>query len=312
MSGIQVRGLGKSFAGRRVLADVSFDVPAGRVTGLLGPNGSGKSTTLRRIVGLVEGDGDALVDGTPVAHLASVGHRLGVLLDDRGFHPRRAGRDHLRMLAAATGTADARVDQVLHDVGLGSAGSRQVRTYSLGMRQRLGLASALLTRPDLLILDEPSNGLDPGGLVWLREMLASLAAEGVAVLVATHFLTGVHEIIDDVVVLRDGRLLAAEPVGRFVARFDSHEVVVSADDLDALTQALRCAGATVQRRRARLLVAGLSMDEVGRTAHRSGVAVTSLSGGATLENAYLQACHGPTEARPPSIIARTAHVAAAC
>ncbi len=294
MATVHVEGLTKDFGSTRVVDDVGFTASHGRITGLLGPNGSGKSTTLRMMLGLVLGDGSATVDGVELHRLPDRASRVGALLDDRGFHPRRSGRQHLRMLAAATHTSDRRVDAMLDRVGLTGAADRPVRTFSLGMRQRLGLASALLTDPEILLLDEPSNGLDPLGLAWLRRALAELAGNGVTVVIASHFLAEVHEIIDDVVVIDHGRVVVESPVGDFVRRFASEEVVVSTDDLAALAGALRRSGAEVDAYRAHLRVTGLPRDQVGRIAHDLGAVVTELSATTTtLEAAYVLACHGP-------------------
>ena len=207
---IAARGLTKSFDGMTAVDDLSFEVVPGRVTAFVGPNGAGKSTTLRMLVGLVTPDaGTASILGMPYGSLDRPTATVGAVLDATSFHPLRSGRDHLRVMAAASGFDDGRVDDVLDEVGLAAAAGRKAGKYSLGMRQRLGLAGALLGDPDVLILDEPSNGLDPHGIRWLRTTLKAFAAQGRAVLVSTHLLGEIAETADDVIVIDRGRLVAA-------------------------------------------------------------------------------------------------------
>jgi ABC-2 type transport system ATP-binding protein len=207
---IAARGLTKVFGGITAVDDLTFEVVPGRVTAFVGPNGAGKSTTLRMLLGLVAPDaGTATILGMPYASLERPAATVGAVLEADSFHPLRTGRDHLRVLAAASGFDDDRIDEVLDDVGLEVAAGRRVGKYSLGMRQRLGLASALLGDPDVLVLDEPSNGLDPHGIRWLRTTLRSFAGRGKAVLVSTHLLGEMAETADDVIVIDQGRLVAA-------------------------------------------------------------------------------------------------------
>jgi ABC-2 type transport system ATP-binding protein len=209
---VAVLGLTKSFGPTAAVADLSFTVPAGQVTGFLGPNGSGKTTTLRMALGLVAPTaGQVLIGGVPYDRLAQPRRRVGALLDATGFHPGRRARDHLRVLAAAAGLPDARADEVLDQVGLAGDGGRRVRQFSLGMRQRLGIAAALLGDPPVLLLDEPANGLDPAGVAWLRGLLR-LAGQGRAVLVASHGLSEVAQTVDQVVIVSAGRLRFAGPL----------------------------------------------------------------------------------------------------
>jgi ABC-2 type transport system ATP-binding protein len=207
---IAARGLTKAFGGITAVDDLTFEVVPGRVTAFVGPNGAGKSTTLRMLLGLVTPDaGTASILGMPYTSLERPATTVGAVLDAESFHPLRTGRDHLRVLAAASRFDDDRVDEVLDDVGLAAAARRKVGKYSLGMRQRLGLASALLGDPDVLVLDEPANGLDPHGIRWLRATLRSFAGRGKAVLVSTHLLGEIAETADDVIVIDRGRLVAA-------------------------------------------------------------------------------------------------------
>lgn len=213
MAEIEVHGLTKTFGRVTAVRDVSFTAPAGKVTGFLGPNGSGKTTTLRMVLGLVRPSaGEALIGGVPYGRLARPRRSVGALLEATGFHPGRRAREHLRVIATAGGLPDRRVDEVLDQVDLGSSASRRVREFSLGMRQRLGVAAALLADPDVLLLDEPANGLDPAGIAWLRGLLRSLAAEGRTILVASHVLSEIAQTADHVVIVSTGRLRFAGPL----------------------------------------------------------------------------------------------------
>ena len=207
MADVSIRGLTKHFGPVRAVEDLTFEVPAGRITGFLGPNGAGKTTTLRMALGLVRPTaGVALIDGSPYADLPNPRRVVGAVLEATGFHGGRRGRDHLRVLAQQAGVPDSRVDEVLELVELTAAADRRVGGYSLGMRQRLGLASALLGDPAVLILDEPANGLDPPGIAWLRELLRELAADGRAILVSSHVLSEVSQTVDQVVIMHEGQL----------------------------------------------------------------------------------------------------------
>ena len=213
-AGVEVRGLTKTFGRVTAVDEMSFTAPAGRVTGFLGPNGSGKTTTLRMVLGLVRPDaGEALIGGVRYDRLDQPRRCVGALLEATGFHPGRRARDHLRVLADAAQVPDRRVDEVLDQVDLTSAARRRVREFSLGMRQRLGLAAALLGDPRVLILDEPANGLDPAGIAWLRGLLRGLADEGRTVLVASHVLSEVAQTADHVVIVSEGQLRFDGPLG---------------------------------------------------------------------------------------------------
>jgi ABC-2 type transport system ATP-binding protein len=213
MTEVEVRGLAKTFGRVTAVREISFTAPPGNVTGFLGPNGSGKTTTLRALLGLVRPSaGEALIGGVAYGRLARPRRSVGALLEATGFHPGRRARDHLLVLAAAGGMPDRRVDEVLGQVGLASAASRRVREFSLGMRQRLGLAAALLGDPPVLLLDEPANGLDPAGIVWLRGLLRGLASEGRTVVVASHVLGEVAQTADRVVIVTAGELRFAGPL----------------------------------------------------------------------------------------------------
>ena len=211
---VEVRGLTKTFGRVTAVRGMSFTAPPGKVTGFLGPNGSGKTTTLRIVLGLVRPDaGGALIGGVPYGRLARPRRTVGALLEASGFHPGRRARDHLLVLADAAGVAGTRVDEVLGQVGLAAAADRRVREFSLGMRQRLGLAGALLGDPQVLLLDEPANGLDPAGIAWLRGLLRGLADDGRTVIVASHVLSENAQTADHVVIVSDGQVRFAGALG---------------------------------------------------------------------------------------------------
>jgi ABC-2 type transport system ATP-binding protein len=211
---IQLTNVRKRFGKVTAVDDISLDVEAGRVTALLGPNGAGKTTTLRLLLGLVRPDaGRALINGRPYAELTAPRSTVGVALGSECFHPGRSGRNHLRVVARAAAISDVRVDEVLELVELGDASRRRVSGYSLGMRQRLGLATALLGEPEILIADEPANGLDPEGIAWLRGFLRAIADEGRTVVVSSHLLAEVARTADHVVVISAGRLRFDGPLG---------------------------------------------------------------------------------------------------
>jgi ABC-2 type transport system ATP-binding protein len=221
---IEVRGLTKTFGRVTAVRDVSFTAHAGMVTGLLGPNGSGKTTTLRIALGLVRATaGEALIGGVRYGSLDRPRRVVGAMLESTGFHPGRRARDHLRVLAAADEIPDRRVDEVLDLSGLNDSASRPVRQFSLGMRQRLGLAAAMLGDPQVLVLDEPANGLDPDGAAWLRATLRDLARQGRTVVVASHVLGEVTRTVDHVVILSAGELRFAGPLSEIGQTNDALE-----------------------------------------------------------------------------------------
>jgi len=213
MTDVTACGLAKTFGRMTVVRDMSFTAPAGKITGFLGPNGSGKTTTLRMTLGLVQPTrGTALIGGVPYDQLDHPRRRVGALLEATGFHPGRRARDHLRVLAAAERIPDRRVEEVLGQVDLTEAADRRVRGFSLGMRQRLGIAAALLGDPDVLILDEPVNGLDPAGIAWLRGLLRRLAAEGRTIVLASHLLGEIAQTASHVLIVSAGQLRFAGPL----------------------------------------------------------------------------------------------------
>jgi ABC-2 type transport system ATP-binding protein len=218
---IEIRGLVKRFGAVQAVNDLSFDVEQGSVTGFLGSNGAGKTTTLRILLGLVAADaGTALIKSQPYAELSNPMHQVGVALEASGFYPSRTARAHLRILALTAGVDPSRAQDVLELVHLADAADRPVGGFSLGMRQRLGLAGALLADPEILILDEPANGLDPEGVRWLRDLLRAFAAEGGTVLVSSHILAEVAQTVDHVVIVDHGRLARQGPLKELTADND--------------------------------------------------------------------------------------------
>jgi ABC-2 type transport system ATP-binding protein len=296
-STIQARGLTKRFGSTLAVDNLSFTVEPGTVTGLLGPNGAGKSTTLHLMLGLVRGGGRTLFEGRPYQELACPMRVVGAMLEARALHPRRSARNHLRMLAAAARVPDRRVDQVLDQVGLSPVAHRRAGGFSLGMAQRLGLAAALLGEPRALLLDEPANGLDPHGMVWLRELLRAQAAQGRAVLVSSHLLAEMQLLADHLLVIGRGRLLADEPTDRLLGHGRRSSVLVRSPDADRLAGLLAGQGATVRRTGAgELAVFGVSTRVVGELAHQHGLRLHELaSRSASLEAAFLELVDGEAE-----------------
>src|SRR3954464_10500961 len=289
MAPVEIRGLSKSFGDVAVVKNVSFDVEAGRVTGFLGPNGAGKSTTLRALLGLVRpSSGSATFDGVAYDELERPSARVGVVLEDASFHPGRTARNHLRVLAATGEVPASRVDEVLSAVGLDGAADRRVKGYSTGMRQRLAIAAALLGDPEVLILDEPTNGLDPPGIAWTRRLLREQAAGGRAVLVSSHVLAEVAQSVDDIVVIADGILRARGSLQQVLGGDDEPASRVRAQDPVRMSRALERRGHRVQREGDVLLVLGATPEQVGEIASRERVPVLGLATRAkSLEEAFL-------------------------
>jgi ABC-2 type transport system ATP-binding protein len=274
---IVVDQLTKVFRGKvRAVDRLSFTVEPGSVTGFLGPNGAGKTTTLRMVLGLVHPtSGAATIGGVPYRRLHAPGRVVGAALESSSFHPARTGRNHLRVLATVAGVPAGRADEVLELVGLRDAGRRKVRGYSMGMRQRLGLAAALLGDPRVVVLDEPANGLDPDGIRWLRGLLRHLAGEGRTVLVSSHQLNEVQEVADRVVILDHGRLVQSGSIAELTAGTDS--VVVRTPNPAAMHTALT--GQPVQVEQpdpSTLRIRGLSAEQVGHLAFTGGVELHEL------------------------------------
>lgn len=290
MALIEARSLGKSYGGTRAVNDLSFVVRPGSVTGFLGPNGSGKSTTMRLMLGLDRGDGQTTFDGVTFDQLDQPMRHVGALLEAKPFHPTRRARNHLRMLAASNGITDGRVDEVLELVGLQTVSGGKPGKFSLGMGQRLGIASALLGDPHTLILDEPSNGLDPQGIQWLRTLLKHLAGEGRSVFVSSHLLQEMAVLADELVVIGRGQMLANGPVQDFISHSRLGSVEVRTPDGAVLQPALAAIGAQTTFADGTLTVRGVTAEQIGDAAHASGARLHQLTTHqATLEEAFLEA-----------------------
>ncbi len=291
---IEVQELSKRYGKTQAVARLSFTVEPGTITGFLGPNGAGKSTTLRSVLGLVHPDsGGATVLGVPYAQLDRPLHRVGAVLEASEVHPGRSGRNHLRVQAAAAGIPASRADEVLALVELTAAGRKRVKGYSLGMRQRLGLATALLGDPEVLVLDEPANGLDPAGIRWLRDLLRALAAEGRTILVSSHVLAEVAQTVDRVVIVHRGELIRQASVTEVLAGARGL-TRVRTPDAERLRTVLAAAGATAEPGGDALLV-DLPPERVGELAAANGVVLHELGvEQATLEEVFLELTGGET------------------
>ncbi len=287
---LELQDVTKRYGSTTAVDGLSFTARPGAVTGFLGPNGAGKSTALRVLLGLDRPDaGRALIAGRPYADRRAPLHEVGSLLDAKAVAPRRGARPHLLALARSNGIAAARVDAVLERCGLSEVADRPAGTFSLGMGQRLGLAVALLGDPPVLVLDEPVNGLDPEGIIWIRTLLRSLAAEGRTVLLSSHLMSEMAMTAEDLVVVGRGRLIAQTTVADVVDRAAGGRVEVRTPEPDRLRALLQADGLDVQDRDAgRLLVTATSTDEVGRLAARHAVTLLELTAvQGSLEEAYL-------------------------
>ena len=298
-SGLAVvaESLTKRFASVLAVDSLSFSLAPGTITGFLGPNGAGKTTTLRMLLGLIKpSSGTARIFDSAYAELRAPALRVGAVLESTDFHPGRSGRDHLRMLTRAARLPDGRVDEVLRVVELDGAAGRRVKEYSLGMRQRLGLAAALLGDPELLILDEPANGLDPEGVRWLRDFLRAFAAGDRTVLVSSHVLAEVAQTVDQVLIINRGKLVVESPLEELTARVGG-SVRVRTPERAKLQQALQQAGIESTPVDGQgLLVHGVSSDKVGDLAFTAHVPIHELAvDGSSLEDIFLQLTSEPTQ-----------------
>jgi ABC-2 type transport system ATP-binding protein len=293
---IEVSSLSKRFGKTLAVDNLSFRADPGQITGFLGPNGAGKTTTMRAVLGLVHAtSGSATVLGRPYRDLDEPGRRVGAVLEASSYHPGRSGRNHLRVAAAAAGIPRTRVEEVLELVELREAARRRVGGYSLGMRQRLHLATALLGDPEVLVLDEPANGLDPAGMRWLRDLLRSLAERQRTILVSSHVLTEVELIADEVVIIHRGNFVAHAPTAEIAARATG-AVRVRSPQIDRLREALTRAGLSAQDAGpGTLSVADTTTERVGEIAAEAGVVLHELAAErASLEEAFLELTGGET------------------
>ncbi|MGD0165848.1 MAG: ATP-binding cassette domain-containing protein [Gaiellaceae bacterium] len=290
---IAVEDLRKSYRKTLAVDGLTFMVEPGRVVGFLGPNGAGKTTTLRILLGLVHtNSGRATIDGKKYAALDHPFCQVGAVLEASGFHPGRKARDHLRVLARAGGVSAKRIDDVLDKVGLASVARKRVGGYSLGMRQRLALAAALLGDPSVLILDEPANGLDPEGIRWLRDFLRSLAAEGRSVLISSHVLAEIEQTVDEVVIINKGKLVAHGSMEE-LKRGVEERVRVLTPQSKRLEKKLSEAGYSVSTDGKALLVTGASCAQVGELAAKNSLVLHELTPlAAQLEDVFFELTSG--------------------
>ncbi|GGT26925.1 multidrug ABC transporter ATP-binding protein [Streptomyces tanashiensis] len=297
---IEVIGLRKRFGPRLALDGMTFAVRPGRVTGFVGPNGAGKSTTMRVILGLdAAEEGRALVGGVPYRTLRRPLRHLGALLDASAFQPSRTARNHLLWLAYSQGVSPRRVDEVIEQAGLGTAARRKAGGFSLGMRQRLGIAAALLGDPPVVMLDEPFNGLDPDGIMWMRGFLAELARQGRAVLVSSHLMSELEDTADHLVVIGRGRVVADTSVSELLAEASGGRVALRTSAPPLATRVLHGAGATVLATGPDTVeVTGLPDEEIVALLARNGVPFSQVSAHrATLEEAYMELTRDAVEYR---------------
>jgi ABC-2 type transport system ATP-binding protein len=299
---IEARGLVKRYGSTLAVDDLSFTIRPGKVTGFLGPNGAGKTTTMRLILGLdYPATGTVTVNGLPYAELASPMREVGALLEAKAVHGGRSARSHLLCLAQTNDIPRRRVDEVLGIVGLSDVGGKRSQGFSLGMSQRLGIAAALLGDPQILMFDEPVNGLDPEGILWIRTLMRSLAAEGRTVLVSSHLMSEMENTADHLLVVGRGRLIADCGMAEFIARSSGQLVLVRTPQPDALARAVTAAGGSVQGtgtagtsaaapgRPAELEVTGLTEERVGDIALANGIPLHHLAlSRASLEQAFME------------------------
>ncbi len=288
---IEARGLSKRFGATVAVNQLSFTVQPGMVTGFLGPNGAGKTTAMRLILGLDHpSTGTVAINGQAYQQLASPMHEVGALLDARAAHGGRSARNHLRCLAQTNDIPERRVDEVLDLVGLSEVARKRSKGFSLGMSQRLGIAAALLGDPAILMFDEPVNGLDPEGILWIRTLMRALAAEGRTVFVSSHLMSEMENTADHLIVIGRGRLIADCSMAEFIARGTGQAVLVRTPQPDALAGAVTAAGGTVtQPGGGDLEVRGLTEARIGDLALASGVALHHLAPArASLEEAFME------------------------
>jgi ABC-2 type transport system ATP-binding protein len=310
---IEVAGLIKRYGSKVAVGGLDFEIQPGRVTGFLGPNGSGKSTTMRCMVGLDHPDaGETRFDGQTYRALESPLRHVGTLLDASYLHPTRKARLHLKAVAASNGIAGSRIDEVLAMVGLADVAGSRPKTYSLGMRQRLGLAAALLGDPKVLILDEPANGLDPEGIRWIRDFLSYLAKQGRSIFVSSHLLSEMALMADHLVVIGQGRLIEEGSSESFISRYADRWVTVRSPQAARLAELIRAAGANVSVVADAVEVRGATAMELGEMAAKHGIVLHELSPqSGSLEDAFLELTRStqeyravaPPGASPPAPIA---------
>lgn len=293
---IKAEHLSKRYRKKVAVDDISFEVKTGRVTGFLGPNGAGKSTTMRLMLGLDTGSGVTTFDGKRLYDYSRPASVVGILLEAKAFHPTRTAENHLRVLAAAGGVPDSRVDEVLDIVGLTDVAGKGPGKFSLGMAQRLGIAAAILDKPKYLILDEPANGLDPEGIAWLRQFIKDYADQGNAVFISSHLLSEMSQMADDLVVIGRGKLIANTSMQAIIDGSTHSSVFVRTTSQSKLESALKKAKLNFTVQDAGLAVQGAKTDEIGHLAFDAGLTVLELSSkSASLEEAFLELTSGTEE-----------------
>jgi len=298
---IELRNVTKRYGDKLAVDDLSFSILPGTVTGLLGPNGAGKSTTMRMVLGLDRPtSGSITVEGRPFRDAVAPLRTLGAMLDAHAVNKSRTARNHLQALAATHGIPDQRVDEVLDLVGLSSVARRRVGSFSLGMGQRLGIATAMLGEPTTLMLDEPVNGLDPEGVLWVRTLVRHLAQNGTTVLISSHLMAEMAQTADHVIVMGRGRLLAEAPVDEVIARFTSATVSIRSPQPDALATAITAEGGSLRiLPDGDLIVAGLPVERIGELATATSTVLHKLiANHGSLEDAFLELTKDDVEYAP--------------
>jgi ABC-2 type transport system ATP-binding protein len=304
---IEATGLTKRYGRTVAVEELSFTVQSGRVTGFLGPNGAGKSTTMRMVLGLDAPDaGTVRIGGKHYRDLRHPLRTVGALLDAKWVHPNRSARAHLRWLSVSNSLPTRRVDEVLDIVGLTSVATRRAGGFSLGMSQRLGIAAALLGDPEVLLFDEPVNGLDPEGILWIRNFMRRLADEGRTVFVSSHLLSEMALTAQELVVIGRGKLISQSTTEDFVAHATEQTVRVRSPQLDALRTALGQRGVSIRDEQDGLVVSGLDSAQIGELAAASGAVLHELSPQrGSLEEAFIQLTSDSVEYRTPHSQAQT-------
>lgn len=293
---IEAKHLGKRYRKKIAVDDISFKVETGKVTGFLGPNGAGKSTTMRLMLGLDNGSGETRFDGKKLHEYRQPSKAIGILLEAKAFHPTRSARSHLKVLAAAGGVADSRVDEVLDIVGLKDVAKKKPGKFSLGMSQRLGIAAAILGEPKYLMLDEPANGLDPEGIAWLRSFLRDYASKGNAVFVSSHLLSEMSLMADNVVVIGKGKLIADTSMDMLISQHSKSAVFVRTNKQASFKKLLEDRKLSFTEGKDGLTVSGVKTDELGKMAFGAGITMLELAPHvASLEEAFLEVTAGSEE-----------------
>jgi ABC-2 type transport system ATP-binding protein len=293
---IKASHLSKHFRKTAAVNDISFNIDTGKVTGFLGPNGAGKSTTMRLMLGLDNGSGTTTYDGKNLHEYLLPSRIVGILLEAKAFHPTRTPRNHLKILATAGGVPLTRVDEVLDMVGLSHVATKSPGKFSLGMSQRLGIAAAILSKPKYLLLDEPANGLDPEGIVWMREFLKAYADDGNAVFVSSHLLSEMAQLADNVIVIAKGKLITSTSIKDMVSSNSKSSVFVRSSDNPKLESLLKEKSLAYTKEGGGFEITDVKTDEIGKLAYQAKLSVLELaSRNASLEDVFLELTEGQEE-----------------